>query len=310
VELLVVFYVLTVLMALLLVAVQSARETARRTTCQNNLRQIAIGYALHENSLRHWPSGGWGWRWVGDPDRGFGIQQPGGWAFNILPFVERQSLRDMGRGMPAPGKRAQGCAMVQIPLEFFYCPSRRPVGPYPFVHPTGFVNIDPPPMAARSDYAANAGDTAPGLYGPGPNSLAEGDSPGYPWPKDSFTGICFRRSLIGPQDVLDGLSNTYLLAEGFLDPDHYTSGTATNDDQGMYAGSDRDTLRVTHPKYPPLPDSPGVQSDHSFGSAHPSGFHAAMCDGSVRPVTYTIDSEAHRRLGNRHDRLPVNPSGP
>jgi prepilin-type processing-associated H-X9-DG protein len=195
--------------------------------------------------------------------------------------------------------------MVQVPLELFYCPSRRQVEAYPFVSKTDFVNIDRPPVVARCDYAANAGDQEPGLYGPGPASLAEGDSPAYAWPPMVQTGICFRRSEIRPGDIRDGTSSTYLVAEGYLDAHRYNTGDAANDDQGAYAGYDRDTLRVTHPSYPPLRDAPGVSSDHSFGSAHPAGFNAAFCDGSVRMISYGIDSETHRRLGNRHDRLPV-----
>jgi prepilin-type processing-associated H-X9-DG protein len=117
--------------------------------------------------------------------------------------------------------------------------------------------------------------------------------------------MCFRRSNTRLADAKDGSSHTYLVAEGYLDAHHYASVQATNDDQSMYASADRDTLRVTHPAYPPLPDTPGVASDHSFGSAHPSGFHAAFCDGSVRRISYAIDYEIHRRLGNCRDHLPV-----
>jgi hypothetical protein len=211
----------------------------------------------------------------------------------------------MGQGESPPLKRAAVRDMAAVPLEVFYCPSRRPADAYPFVHPKPFVNIDLPTVLARSDYAANAGDQEPGLYGPGPDSLAEGDDPSYSWPNDKFTGMVYRRSRLRIGDARDGASHTYLVAESYLNQDDYFSGEATNDDQGMYAGADRDTLRVGHIAYPPLPDMPGVQSDHSFGSAHPSGFHAAFCDGSARLIPYTIDAETHRRLANRKDRQPI-----
>jgi prepilin-type processing-associated H-X9-DG protein len=304
VELLVAIGIVALLAALLFPAVQAAREAARKTSCANNVRQLALGFALHEESQRFLPTGGWGWQWYGDPDRGFGELQPGGWPFGLLPFLEQKSLRALGKGAAPPLKRAEGRKLAEMPLELFYCPTRRRAEAYPF-QSSDFINIDRPDNTARSDYAANAGDQKPGLYGAGPSSLAQGDSPTYAWPNQICTGVVFRRSAINSADVRDGRSSTYLVAEAYLDPMHYNTGSASNDDQGLYVGYDRDTLRVTHPDFPPLRDTPSCSSDHSFGSAHYSGFNAAFCDGSVRHISYGIDGETHRRLGNRHDRQPV-----
>jgi hypothetical protein len=307
--LLVVISILGILVALLLPAVQDARESARRTQCKSHLRQIGLACLAHEQAHRHLPSGGWGWRWAGDPDRGFNHRQPGGWIFNVLPYLEQSALRSKGKGQPSAQKQAAGREVVQTPLVVFNCPARRAAIAYPFVHPDNFYNIDRPDVAGRSDYAANVGDKLPMLYGPGPATLAQGDSPSYAWTQLDRTGVVFRRSEIRPAHIRDGLSSTYLAAESYLNPLDYETGVASNNNQGMYAGYDRDTLRATHIMHRPLRDRPGLNADHAFGSAHPSGFQAALCDGSVRLVSYRIAPETHRRLGNRHDGRPVDAAG-
>jgi prepilin-type N-terminal cleavage/methylation domain-containing protein len=97
VELLVVIAIIGILIALLLPAVQAAREAARRSQCQNNLKQLGLGMLLHVDVHQHFSSGGWGWRWVGDPDRGTGTSQPGGWNYPLLSFIEQQALHELGR---------------------------------------------------------------------------------------------------------------------------------------------------------------------------------------------------------------------
>ncbi|WP_391581012.1 type II secretion system protein [Botrimarina hoheduenensis] len=70
IELLVVIAIIGILIAMLLPAIQAAREAARRVACQNNLRQLGFASQLHLDTHSHFPSGGWGFVWTGDPDRG------------------------------------------------------------------------------------------------------------------------------------------------------------------------------------------------------------------------------------------------
>src|SRR5690348_10720611 len=90
VELLVVIAIIGILIALLLPAVQAAREAARRVQCTNHLKQLGLGFMVHHDQQKHFPTGGWGYMWVCDADRGLDKRQPGGWGYTVLPFTEQQ----------------------------------------------------------------------------------------------------------------------------------------------------------------------------------------------------------------------------
>ncbi len=122
VELLVVIAIIGILIALLLPAIQAAREAGRRTQCKNNLKQMGLAAQNHLSTQKFFPTSGWGWSWVGDADRGFGINQPGGWIYNILPFIEGGSVRSMGKGMSSAAKYDAQAQMQGIVLPFFNCP--------------------------------------------------------------------------------------------------------------------------------------------------------------------------------------------
>ena len=118
-------------------------------------------------------------------------------------------------------------------------------------------------------------------------------------------GIFYGASQTTMADITDGTSNTYLCAEKFLDPSAYTTGTDSGDEQNLYTGCQDDIVRWVgtgaDASYAPRQDQTNQNNVLIFGSAHPSGFNAAMCDGSVKPVSYAIDLQTHRCLGNRKD---------
>jgi prepilin-type N-terminal cleavage/methylation domain-containing protein len=195
VELLVVITIIGILIGLLLPAVQSVREAARRTQCRNNLKQLGLAMHNHHEAFGRFPSGGWGWLWVGEPERGTGPDQPGGWGFNILPYVEQGALHDMGMSLASTARTNAIIERVQTPVALFICPSRRRAVAYPDYHSTYKTQTSTSmriPTAGRSDYAVNCGDQSRNELFGGPGSLAQGDNPNYNWPSTAnHTGLCF-----------------------------------------------------------------------------------------------------------------------
>ena len=301
VELLVSIAVIGILVALLLPAVQSAREAARSTQCKNNLRQFALAIANHETAFGVYPSDGWGWLWIGEPDRGVGPAQPGGWIYQILPNVDQAAMREIGSGLPDPLRRQALADLSEMGISLARCPSRSAADQCPPDPILTWMNAEMAPVLSRSDYVGNGGDFFPGIYG-GPNSLAAGDSPTYAWPDMSLvTGVLYLRSRVRIADIRDGLTNTYLLGEKYVAAPFYQSHGDPGYDQSISSGDDWDLIRWTTD--PPLHDGTNVLATR-FGSAHASAFHMCFCDGSVRGMNFSMGSTIHRQLGNRKDRAP------
>jgi len=298
--------IIGILISLLLPAVQSAREAARRAQCQNNLKQIGLAFLNHESTHGFLPTCGWGWRWIGHPDRGFDRKQPGGWGYNILPYLEQEQLHNLGAGKPVAEQQALLAELAATPLAMFICPTRRRAMVYPYVHTMPYYFIDYPTGAGRGDYAANAG-TDWVDEDMGPISLAIGDTT-TDWPLTGRNGICFSRSEVTMADIRDGTTNTYMVGERYLNADSYHTGEDWADDQCLYVAHDKDVLRWSTQGYQPMQDRPGVTDYWCFGSAHSGGFNIVLCDGSVRSISYSVDPVTHERLGNRKDYQPIDAS--
>ncbi len=319
VELLVVIAILGILAALLLPAVQAARESARRMQCRNNLRQLGLAFLTHESAHGFFPTGGWAqdgrrYAWGGVPGRGFGLKQPGGWGYNTLPFLEEQALFDLGCGAAPEEYLRAGEQRLNAPISYHYCPSRRAAVAYPNlfvkIRPYEHYGTDRPALVAKSDYAANLGDPqetcCPGYS---PTSLVAADHPSVHWQRISrishqyHSGISFNHSAVRLKHVVDGASHTYLIGEKHLGARYYNDGKSDGDDGTIYASHNSDMYRSTY--FAPLQDTRQTETaDHysEFGSAHHDNFHMAMCDGSVHGISYAIDASLHRAQGTRRGR--------
>jgi len=160
VELLVVIAIISVLTGIAIPAVQAAREASRRTSCLNNLGQVAKGMAQHEAQFGHFPTGGWGGVWLGVSPRGSDAAQPGGWTFSLLPFIEELAAHDSLAKNPSTEDYK---AFAKAGIAVYNCPTRagrRVLGNVNttgyFGAPAGGITID---SAARCDYAANGGSS-------------------------------------------------------------------------------------------------------------------------------------------------------
>ena len=258
VEMLVVIAVIGILMGLLLPAVNAAREAARRTTCRDHLKQIGLATLEHVDKHGHYPTGGWGNRWIGDPDRGAGYRQPGGWIYSLLPFIGLESTQQIGAGAPgalAGAKKSAMAALKEKVVPVWHCPSRRLSRGYQHnMNPGGIsYNCQPPVswrigIVAKTDYAANGGtmrtleacllnvppQTDPLIEdGPDPSRTLPGytELPGnYPFPPqfeagfakpEEFDGICGVRSMVKTAQITDGTSKTIFAGEKYLDQKDY-----------------------------------------------------------------------------------------
>jgi prepilin-type processing-associated H-X9-DG protein len=302
VELLVVIAIIIVVGGLLLPAIQHVREAANRAHCLNHLKQIGLAALNHEAAYQQFPSGGWGEVWVGEPDRGNGKSQPGGWIYQILDFIEQENLRRWGAGLPRDEQLRINAQMVGLPLSIMNCPSRRERSVVENTAHAFYMNAAGyPPRIARGDYAANCGDLPKDEPWTRPLSLAEGDNPAY-WrgphlsPKD-FHGVIFQRSALRIADIPRGTSHTYLAGEKYLNAAGYFTQLDEGDDDSMLAGMDNCVERCT--AKPPLADRWGYEDLLRFGSAHAAGCNFVYCDGHAEVVSYTVDEAIHRAAGSR-----------
>lgn len=273
VELLVVIAIIGILVALLLPAVQSAREAARRTQCKNQLKQLALGCLLHVDTHNFLPSGGWNYNWSADPDRGYGENQPGGWPYSILAYIEQQQLRDLGKGQTGSAGtwRPFSIQLHTTPISALICPSRRSSGvsrsDWTLVYEQNWLtSVSQTQGVVKIDYAANSGTSREfdGSQYQNPTSYQQVDN-GHKWqsadtcgdPTDvraynrCQSGVMHIRSEIKLSRITDGTTKTYLIGEKYMNPDFYdgfVEGQPKDwgDNQSAYCGFDWDHHRIAY----------------------------------------------------------------
>lgn len=323
VELLVSLAIIGLMVGLLIPAVQAIRESARRSQCRSNLRDLGLAAQNFVTTYRQLPTGGWGYQWQGFADVGTLQKQPGSWTYSLLPFLEQGSLYSLGRYRDPVAQRDQDLReRLLTPVPEYNCPSRRLGRPFQFAAdcPSCAVPIGvsgPLTGTVRGDYASNAGDGKPNpqkldswpldFWGPAgmDEAIQLRRSGRWPTPPSDWSGISWLGQGVRMAAISDGTSHTILYGEKYVPQDEYESGTDWGDNEPLYGGFNNDNHRSTNPFWRLRRDQEGVMSIGSFGSAHPSATHFVMVDGSVQSLGYTVDRRIYRYLGNRHDGQPV-----
>ena len=318
-ELLVVIAVIGVLVGLLMPAVQSAREAARRTDCSNRVRQLALATQMHHDAYQYFPPARYESRPNADPADQCGFETPT-WLARVMPFIEQSALGDKW-DFSKPWHAHADDVRTVVP-DIFLCPSRRsgtqPVGTRSLRTtvmggggrlPCG-CPIPPRPMSlsldipgALCDYAGNHGDLTPGATGDPTDFYFGGNGTGV---IISVRPNCKAGLAISPIDrvrmasVSDGTSNTFLFGEKFIPT---TKLAEFPFDSPAYDGDHLPaSCRLAGPGLRLANGPDDVLADmFSFGSWHPGGMHFALVDGAVRFLSPDTDTQLLGALANRRD---------
>lgn len=281
VELLVVIAIIGILIALLLPAVQAAREAARRSQCLNNLKQIGMAMHNHHAAKNRFPPG-----WAEDDAPDPKARGPfAGWGVLILPYMEENPLYDrfdfekkINDG--TPGGEVDNIDLIGDRLEVYRCPSDDGPPSDPWEAYGGYYPEIP--ALGVSNYVASGINCAPCTYG----ALQRGEKK-FACPEGP-TGVLFRNSDIATSDIVDGTSKTFLAGERSYESRNGVSSTAywagppgaVSDGLACFSA----TMIASTITQWGTADHKKMINGHGFGfhSLHPGGVEVAMADGSAR----------------------------
>jgi prepilin-type N-terminal cleavage/methylation domain-containing protein/prepilin-type processing-associated H-X9-DG protein len=309
VELLVVIAIIGILVALLLPAIQAAREAARRTQCKNQIRQVGLAILNYETSKKQFP-----------PSVGPG---PYGYIASILGFFEEQNLHDL-IDFTVRWSDPKNDRMREKDLPFLRCPTQERLEPTQ-IYDVGLGNtfqiIDTP---LRAHYYAVTGakldSTCPGLT---PFEVTSCGAQFASRGGHSTNGIMYPLSAVRQKQITDGTSKTFLVGEcswdfggdiapwyagslffgGDFDPPDKLAWYMTKFGDGFWAENQAQVrYAIGEASYSAtLTTVVAKRNDLSFGSKHPGGCHFVMADGSAHFVRSDTDVAILRYFACRHD---------
>ena len=290
VELLVVIAIIGILVALLLPAIQAARESARRTSCSNKLRQLGLALHNHHDSMGSFPVSNFFGRSNKPKLAGFWGELP-----QLLPYLEETTLHDFVDFTKTPND-PRNLTAIKTPLDVLTCPSSPYVGQLGYQETYNTSSIE---QTAESDYATSIGDywNATGTKGAGaPNWIYFGNDHIPP------RGVISRYGWSAKfKDIPDGTSKTFAIGEVIghwcINQDFPFQSFATTAHPINFKN---DTyLRLGNIDYNNQPEPLRWDWAITFRSMHPSGAHFAMCDASVTFVADDIDQITYMARASR-----------
>ncbi len=332
VELLVVIAIIGILVALLLPAVQAAREAARRMQCGNNLKQLGLACHNYADTYKSLP-------WNNDLGNGVVPGSPAdrwnqlSWMVEALPFIEQSPLYDRIKGNVAWYNVRENLNQMggtpplrETIVSAYLCPSNdqeplRLDQKSGYRHPGGVT-------AAGTDYSGNLGHIWGGwkdcgavpAWTPAPpefgNMFVLGASPGTPWingealnEQVTINGVFRYHGSVKLAQITDGTANTVLVFEDM----HWRGGNAAaaphdrgyTDDAAWISplGAINSIRNPINNKNKAWLQGAGDRRCHGWSSNHPGGAQAGLCDGSVRFVSQTVDHAVRYKMGVRNDGL-------
>jgi prepilin-type N-terminal cleavage/methylation domain-containing protein/prepilin-type processing-associated H-X9-DG protein len=280
VEMLVVIAIIGLLVALLLPAVQNARESARRSSCANNLKQIGLALQSYHNAHRVFPSG-----YLSEVDNAGNDIGPGwGWGATLLPFLEEKGLFDtihFNQPIEAP---ANAVARVMV-VRSFICTTDDTPKTWPAVQrDSAGMPVATICEVAPASYVGVFGVSEPGVDG---------------------EGIFFRNSKVAVKDITDGTSKTMIVGERSFRWSQATwVGAVTKaniyppqNSPAQDIVENASAMVLGHTSEGP-PNSPGTEANN-FSSAHTQGANMLFADGHCRYIATSIDRLLFRALSTR-----------
>ena len=292
VELLVVIAIIGILIALLLPAVQAAREAARRSQCSNNLKQLGLGFHNYHDTLQSFPPGSL-------PVSGYVM----GWAPRLFPYIEQGTrVEAMKQFAPEPFVQCTPYRLDSAP----HFGSNDVWGPVPVLAcPSSTLGDRSPDITFQTWDPQQGALHYRGCAGPIEDVTNPSDSANFRW---ANTGTIYPHSVTRIRDILDGTSNTILLGETSSSNGWASSlkggwGGIMPWTWGYYYYGSTSTQKL-------MIDSKNIQfpinyrgsfaaNSTPYTSEHPGGVHSLMCDGAVRFIAETIDLNLFKALGTR-----------